>query len=116
MTHPKSHDPSQVIVSPLSESRYESRKSKRVINVDSLTQEGLSESESERSENDLVKTQDYIKEIKIKARNTGGKSAIDGEENTEAAAGQDENQKWKIFDPQAHSSQYKVHLIGMKIQ
>lgn len=77
----------------------------------------MSESESERSENDLVKTQDYIKEIKIKAKNTGGKSSIEGEQNTEAAAaGQDENQKWKIFDPRANSSRYKVHLIGIKIQ
>ena len=76
----------------------------------------MSESESERSENDLVKTQDYIKEIKIKARNTGGKYAIEAEQNTEAAGGQDENQKWKIFDPRANSSRYKVHLIGIKIQ
>ena len=77
----------------------------------------MSESESERSENDLVKTQDYIKEIKIKAKNTGGKSAIEGEHKTEAAAaGQDENQKWKIFDPRANSSRYKVHLIGIQIQ
>ena len=79
--------------------------------MDSLTQEGLSESESERSENDSVKTQDYIKEIKIKAKSTGEKYAKEGEQSKEAAsaAGQDENQKWKIFDPRANSSRYKVH-------
>lgn len=82
--------------------------------MDSLTQEGLSESESERSENDSVKTQDYIKEIKIKAKSTGEKYAKEGEQSKEAAAGQDENHKWKIFDPRANSSRYKMHQGGKK--
>ena len=46
----------------------------------------MSESESERSENDSVKTQDYIKEIKIKAKSTGEKYAKEGEQSKEAAA------------------------------
>ena len=112
MIHPKSQDPSQVKVSLSSESRWESRaESKKAINVDSLSQEGLSESESERSENDSVKTQDYIKEIKIKAKKIGDKCAEEEQGNKDkesTAAGHDENQKWKIFDPRANSSRYEV--------
>ena len=66
----------------------------------------MSESESERSENDLVRTQDYIKEIQIKAKTVGGEKCAE-----EAAAPvNDENPKWTIFDPREKSSRYKVHL------
>ena len=64
----------------------------------------MSESESERSENDLVRTQNYIKEIQIKAKHVGEKCAEEA-----AAALSDENPKWTIFDPREKSSRYKVH-------
>ena len=62
----------------------------------------MSESESERSENDLVRTQDYIMEIQIKAKTVGGEKCAE-----EAAAPvNDENPKWTIFDPREKSSRY----------